>query len=185
MVLRYGAREARNKFADLLGRVGYGGEVVIVERSGKPMAVIIPVDMYEALVGQQRDHITPVGRVSEPTATVYQTTPQQAGSDASRGVRSSPAAIEWLKAKREEILSIADRYGARNIRVFGSAARGQATSTSDVDILVDLEPGRSLLDLGGLLDDLQRLLGCSVDVVTPNTLRDSIRQKVLREAVPL
>jgi hypothetical protein len=185
MVLRYGAREARNKFADLLGRVGYGGEVVIVERSGRPMAVIMPVDMYEGLVGQQSAHITPVGRVGEPAPTPYHAAQQKAANHASGDIRSSPAAMEWLKAKREDILSIASRYGARNVRVFGSASRGQATSTSDVDILVDLEPGRSLLDLGGLLDDLQRVLGCSVDVVTPNTLRDNMRQTVLQEAVPL
>jgi prevent-host-death family protein len=185
MVLKYGAREARAKFAEVLGRVGYGGEVVIVERSGKPMAVILPVDIYEALLGQQSDRLAPTGRVSEPAATVYQTPPQRAGRRAHRDGRSGPAALAWLKAKREEILSIATRYGARNVRVFGSAARGQATSASDVDILVDLEPGRSLLDLGGLLDELQSLLGCSVDVVTPNTLRDSMRQRVLQEAVPL
>jgi prevent-host-death family protein len=185
MVLKYGAREARSKFAEVLGRVGYGGEVVMVERSGKPMAVIIPVDMYEALVGQQSDRLAPTGRVGEPAATLYQTAPQQAGGHPQRGVQSGPAALQWLKAKREEILSIASRFGARNVRVFGSAARGQATPTSDVDFLVDLEPGRSLLDLGGLLDDLQSLLGCSVDVVTPNTLRDSMRQTVLQEAVPL
>jgi predicted nucleotidyltransferase/antitoxin (DNA-binding transcriptional repressor) of toxin-antitoxin stability system len=169
----------------VLGRVGYGGEVVIVERSGKPMAVIIPVDMYEGLVGQQSGRVTGTGRLGEAAAAAYQTEPPEAGSNASRDVRSGTAAMEWLKAKREEILRIADRYGARNVRVFGSAARGQATSTSDMDILVDLEPGRSLLDLGGLLDELRTLLGCPVDVVTPNTLREHMRQRVLQEAVPL
>ena len=185
MVLRYGAREARSKFADLLGRVGYGGEVVIIERSGKPMAVIMPVDMYESLVGQQSANFKPTGRVGEAATAVYPAAPPKAGSDASGDIRSGPATMEWLKDKRQEILRIAGRYGAHNVRLFGSAARGQATPTSDVDILVDLEPGRSLLDLGGLLDELQELLGCSVDVVTPNTLREHIRQRVLQEAVPL
>ena len=179
MVVRYGAREARSKFAEVLGRVGYGGEVVIVERSGKPVAVMMPVDMYQGLVGQGSDQITTTGRLGEAVAPAYRT----AGT--SRDTGSVPVTVEWLKTRREEILRIAGRYGARNVRVFGSAARGQATPRSDVDILVDLDPGRSLLDLGGLLDELQTLLGRSVDVVTPNTLRGSIRQRVLQEAVPL
>jgi len=92
---------------------------------------------------------------------------------------------EFLKNKREEILQLAARYGARNVRIFGSVARGEARPDSDVDVLVDLEPGRSLLDLGGLLMDLQDLLGCRVDVVTERGLRPRIRERVLREAVPL
>jgi predicted nucleotidyltransferase len=92
---------------------------------------------------------------------------------------------ELLKAKRDDILRIAERYGARNVRIFGSVARGEARPDSDVDVLVDLEPGRSLLDLGGLLMDLQDLLGCKVDVVTERGLRSRIRDRVLREAVPL
>ena len=90
-----------------------------------------------------------------------------------------------LKALRNEILRIAARYGAYNVRVFGSLARGEADADSDVDLLVDLEPGRSLFDLGGLLMDLQDLLGRRVDVVTANGLRERIRDRVLREAIPL
>ena len=92
---------------------------------------------------------------------------------------------ELLKANREEILRLASKYGARNVRIFGSVARGEAGPESDVDILVDLEPGRSLFDLGGLLMDLRDLLGCNVDVVTEKGLRERIRNRVLREAVPL
>jgi predicted nucleotidyltransferase len=92
---------------------------------------------------------------------------------------------ELLKVKRDEILRIAARHGARNVRIFGSVARGQAGAESDLDVLVDLEPGRSLLDLGGFLMDLQELLGCKVDVVTEKGLRERIRDRVLREAVPL
>jgi predicted nucleotidyltransferase len=92
---------------------------------------------------------------------------------------------ELLRTKREEILTIAARHGARNLRVFGSVARGSADEGSDIDFLVDMEPGRSLLDLGGLWSDLNELLGIKVDVVTEKGLRDSIRERVLREAVPL
>ena len=92
---------------------------------------------------------------------------------------------DLLKEKREEILRLASKYGARDVRIFGSAARGEAGPESDVDILVDLEPGRSLFDLGGLLMDLRDLLGCNVDVVTEKGLRERIRNRVLREAVPL
>jgi hypothetical protein len=92
---------------------------------------------------------------------------------------------ELVKEKREEILRIAARHGAHNIRIFGSLARGEAHSDSDVDLLVELEPGRSLFDLGGLLMDLQELLGHPVDVVTEQGLRERIRDRVLKEAVPL
>lgn len=73
----------------------------------------------------------------------------------------------------------------RNVRVFGSVARGEARPDSDIDFLVDLEIGRSLLDLGGLLMDLQDLLHCKVDVVTEKGLRNRIRTRVLKEAVLL
>ncbi|HRE01266.1 MAG TPA: nucleotidyltransferase domain-containing protein, partial [Ilumatobacteraceae bacterium] len=71
-----------------------------------------------------------------------------------------------LRRRRDEILEVARARGASRVRVFGSVARGDATTSSDVDFLVDLEPGRSLFDLGGLLVDLQELLERDVDVVT-------------------
>lgn len=92
---------------------------------------------------------------------------------------------EILAAKREEILQIAAKYGAYNIRIFGSVARREADVNSDVDFLVEMEPGRSLFDLGGLLMELQEILGCEVDVVTEKGLRSRIRERVLNEAVPL
>jgi predicted nucleotidyltransferase len=93
--------------------------------------------------------------------------------------------LTLLKHKRSEILRIAAEYGAYDVRVFGSVARGTASETSDIDFLVNLQPGRSLMDLGGLLMDLQTLLGIDVDVVTENGLRLRIRDQVLREAIPL
>ncbi len=88
---------------------------------------------------------------------------------------------ELLQAKREDILRTAAKYGAYNIRIFGSVACQEADVNSDVE----MQPGRSLFDLGGLLMDLQELLGCDVDLVTEKGLRDRIRDRVLNEAVPL
>ncbi len=92
---------------------------------------------------------------------------------------------DLLEAKRSEILQIAARHGASNVRVFGSVACGDARADSDVDFLVDIETGRSLLDLGGLLVDLQVVLGRSVDVITERGLRERLRHRVLREATAL
>lgn len=82
-------------------------------------------------------------------------------------------------------MRLAAQYGARNVRVFGSVARGENDERSDIDFLVDLEPGRSLFDLGGLLMALQELLALPVDVVTERGLRPRIRDRVLEEAVAL
>src|SRR3972149_3298163 len=90
-----------------------------------------------------------------------------------------------LKEKREDILRIAAKHGARNVRVFGSVVRGEARPNSDVDFLVDMQPGRTLLDMGGLLMDLRDALGQEVDVVTERGLKTRIRERVLKEAMPL
>jgi predicted nucleotidyltransferase len=90
-----------------------------------------------------------------------------------------------VENKRQSILDTAARYGAYNIRVFGSVARGDDDENSDVDFLVELEAGRSLLDLGGLLSELQELLGCPVDVITEKGLKNRIREQVLQEVVSL
>ena len=92
---------------------------------------------------------------------------------------------ELLSAKRSEILDIARRHGAHNVRVFGSVVRGEAGPESDIDFIVEMEPGRSILDLGGFLYDLQQLLGVEVDVVTEKGLKARICERVLAEAIPL
>ncbi len=94
--------------------------------------------------------------------------------------------LENLRSRRrDDILRIAAARGAHNIRVFGSVARGESDERSDVDFLVDLDPGRTLFDLSGLLLDLEALLETSVDVLTERGLRPRIRERVLAEAVPL
>ncbi|MCH8870685.1 MAG: nucleotidyltransferase family protein [Chloroflexi bacterium] len=90
-----------------------------------------------------------------------------------------------LDRHRNEILALAKMRGARNIRVFGSVARDEATTDSDVDILVEMEPGRSLLDLTGLQLDLEELLGRDVDVVTENGLSPYLKDRILAEATPI
>ena len=91
----------------------------------------------------------------------------------------------WLKNHRDAILSTAGKYGARNVRVFGSMAREDYRQDSDVDLLVEFESGRSLLDLVGMTMDLHDALGPRFDVVTEGSLHRLIRDRVLQEAVPL
>ncbi len=90
-----------------------------------------------------------------------------------------------LREKRDEILRIAGRYGASDVRVFGSVARGEVTENSDLDMLVKLERGRTLLDLAGLSQDLEDLLGCEVQVVTEGGVHPLLHERIHAEAAPL
>ncbi len=92
---------------------------------------------------------------------------------------------QQLQAKRQEIITLADRYGARNLKIFGSVARGEEQPTSDVDFLVEMDEKSTLLDYIGLIQELENLLGCKVDVAEPTSLHPLIRDRVLQEAVPL
>ena len=94
--------------------------------------------------------------------------------------------LEELRlTRRDQILQVAARNAVRNVRVFGSTARGETSIESDIDFLVDLDPGRTLMDLGGLLMDLQELLEARVDVATEGMLRPKVRERVLADTVPL
>jgi predicted nucleotidyltransferase len=92
---------------------------------------------------------------------------------------------QLLIDRRDEILRLCARHGARNVRVFGSFVRGEAGDQSDIDFLVDFEPGRSLLDQAGLILDLEELLARKVDVATEGGLYWLLRRRILREARPL
>ncbi|OGP70727.1 MAG: DNA polymerase subunit beta [Deltaproteobacteria bacterium RBG_13_58_19] len=92
---------------------------------------------------------------------------------------------DLIKEKREEILRLAAKHGAYNVRVFGSVARGEAGPESDVDFLIEAGPHRTPWFPAGLIIDLEELLRCKVDVVTEKGLRERIRDRVLKEAVPL
>ena len=92
---------------------------------------------------------------------------------------------ESLKQQREAILEITSRYGAHDVRIFGSVARGDTTEDSDVDFIVKFEPGRSLFDQGGLIMDLRNLLGVKVDVISEDGIRPRWREYLNQEAVLL
>lgn len=94
--------------------------------------------------------------------------------------------LEELRSSyRSQVIALAEKRGAHNVRVFGSVARGLARSDSDIDFLVDFEAGRSLLDLTGLWVDLETALGCKVDVVSSRGLKPRLASEVMRDAVPL
>lgn len=93
--------------------------------------------------------------------------------------------LDELRARRDQILEIAARHGGSNVRVFGSVARAEADGESDVDFLIDMEPGKTLFDMGALLMDLQDFLECGVDVVTEKNLRERVRPSVLADAKSL
>jgi uncharacterized protein len=92
---------------------------------------------------------------------------------------------DLLKSRREEILRIAAKHGAQNVRVFGSVARGDADSQSDIDLLVEFKRGTTLLGYAALMQELEDLLGVKVDVVSERGLRDRFRERVLREAMAI
>lgn len=94
-------------------------------------------------------------------------------------------ASDIVREKREEILAIARKHGAFNVRVFGSVARGEADEKSDIDLLVDLDAERSLFDLGALVVELNETMGHHVDVVTERGIRGRIRDRIVGEAVAL
>jgi hypothetical protein len=102
----------------------------------------------------------------------------------SRPAPPSPL-MALIRQRRRRLLAAARRHGARNLRVFGSVARGEENARSDIDLLVDLEPGRTLVHLAALREELADILGTPVDVATLDLLKENIRDQALSEAVPL
>jgi predicted nucleotidyltransferase len=93
--------------------------------------------------------------------------------------------LEALRSHRQKILELAARHGARNVRVFGSTVRGDAGPQSDIDLLVDVEQGRTLLDLIAFEQELEEMLGCSVQVLTDAGLSPYLQERILAEAAAL
>ena len=90
-----------------------------------------------------------------------------------------------IRERRQEILEIASRHGAHDVRIFGSVARGDASESSDLDLIVRFEPARTLLDHAGLIGDLEDLLGTRIDVIDEDGMRPRFRKVVMKETVPL
>lgn len=90
-----------------------------------------------------------------------------------------------VRARRDDILALAERYGVRNVRIFGSVARDEARSDSDIDLLVDFPPRFSLLQWSSLVQDLRVLLGAPVQVTSASHLREAMRAEILQDAQPL
>ena len=93
--------------------------------------------------------------------------------------------LDQIRAQRAKILQLANLHGVRRIRLFGSVARGEAGPESDLDVLADFEPGRSLLDQVGFEQDLEDLLKCPVEVVAEGGVSPYLEEQILREALPL
>jgi predicted nucleotidyltransferase len=92
---------------------------------------------------------------------------------------------EQIAQKRNTVVVVAQKYGATNIRLFGSVARGEERPDSDIDILVDLQPGRSIFDLGGLLMELEALFSRPVDVITEDGIKPRMRERIMKEVLPV
>ncbi len=90
-----------------------------------------------------------------------------------------------LNAHRDDIRRVVEQHHAKNARVFGSVLHGKDTENSDLDILIDPTPDTTMMDIGAIRYELRRLLGISVDVLTPKALPDSFREQVIQEALPV
>lgn len=101
------------------------------------------------------------------------------------GSTKTPPTLDELRAKRDAILSLTERYGASNVRVFGSVARGDATPESDVDLLVMFRSGTSLYDLSNLWQDLRELLGREINLLSERGLRERFKQRIQKDLTPL
>jgi predicted nucleotidyltransferase len=124
----------------------------------------------------------PCGRCAGPAVRSLSMPAAAAGNV---NVQMAVADLDAIRERRSEILDRASQHGARNVRVFGSAARGDAGPASDVDLLVEMEPGRSLLDFVGLWQELEDLLGLKVDLVSDRGISPYLREQILSEAIAL
>lgn len=154
-----GIGELQREASSVIKRVStHGGEGFIVSHN-EPRAVLLSLERYETLTALE-------GRPLE------------------EGLKG-PSVRDLLSRQRSEILRLASSHGAKNVRIFGSAARGEESPGSDVDFLVEMEKGRSLLDLVGLSQDLETLLGRKVDLLTDGGVSPYLKDQIYAEARPL
>jgi predicted nucleotidyltransferase/DNA-binding XRE family transcriptional regulator len=164
--LRDARQRSRLSQTDLARRAGVAQSVISAYESGRREPSVPMLARLIAATGHEL--VLDVVPTSEPT----------------RGLPDTPIGRR-LRHRRQAINEAAASRRASNVRVFGSVARGEDTETSDVDLLVDLDPGAGLFDLIGLERELSNLLGVDVDIVPADTLKPRMRERVLSEAVPL
>jgi predicted nucleotidyltransferase/DNA-binding XRE family transcriptional regulator len=168
-ILQKARREAKLTQSDLATRAGTSQPAVARYEAETAIPTIPTLERLLAACGQQLQ-ISVSRSTSAPPSSI-------------RGRTEEQAAL--LRSKRKPLLAAAQRRGVRNVRVFGSVARGDARPDSDIDLLVEFGPGRSLLDIAGFRNDARKILNRDVDVATPEILREEFRDDVLAEAVLL
>ena len=179
MEYRISATELARRLGDILGRIRYRSESFIVERNGRPVARIGPVGdsgsmaVREAASGWIAADLRDPNLAENPGQAIEARGARDAGEDPTIGE---------IRSKVAEVMR---RRGVVRAGVFGSVARGETVLASDVDFLVEFEPGRTLLDLSGLRLDLAGVLGRDVDVATANSLHPGVKDEVMRDLVPI
>lgn len=169
-ILRQARIDANLSQVDLSARAGTSQPTLARYETGAALPTLPTLERLLAACGRRLEIQTPPARSSTPTTSVR----SQLGPQATR-----------LRRRRRQLLDAAERHGISRLRVFGSLARGEAKASSDVDFLVDLRPGRTLLNLAAFRREATQILELPVDVATADMLKERIRDDVLGEALPL
>lgn len=168
------------RFSERVTRVPAQALEALVASAYVPPSRPFPEPAQPLLAAEEPGSYSAVAYAEQPAAPTIPAEPiRVAGPTPTRLLR------ELLRMHRDEILAVAQRRRVDNVRVFGSVARGDAVATSDIDLLVDLAPHASLFDLSGFAGEVEALLGVRVDVVPERSIKAEIRERVLREALPL
>ena len=168
--LRQARFDANLSQVDLAARAGTSQSALARYETGAALPTLPTLERLLAGCGRRLEIQTPAAQSSASTTSVR----SQLGQQATK-----------LRHQRRRLLDAAERHGVSRLRVFGSLARGEAKAGSDVDLLVDLKPGRTLLDLAAFRREAAEILDLPVDVATTDMLKERIRDEVLNEALPL
>lgn len=168
--IRQARLQANLSQVDLAARAGTSQPALARYETGAALPTVPTLERLLAACGRRLEIQTPPARGLSAVSSVR----SQLGPQADK-----------LRRQRRRLLDAAERHGVGHLRVFGSLARGEATAESDVDLLVDLKPGRTLLDLAAFRREAGEILDLPVDVATTDMLKDRIRDEVLSEALPL
>jgi uncharacterized protein len=168
--LRHGRLDANLSQVDLAARAGTSQSALARYETGAALPTLPTLERLLAACGRRLEIQTPPAQASAPLTSARSQLGPQAGK---------------LRRQRRRLLDAAERHGVSRLRVFGSLARGDAEAASDIDLLVDLKPGRTLLNLAAFRREAAEILDLPVDVATADMLKERIRNEVLNEALPL